>query len=136
LDARKKERLLPAEGASMGTSEKRSTSVTVKEISKVAIIEIVGSLYLERGAPELREATREALKAGLRMILVDLRRTDVIDSGGIGELVASKWAAVDRGGDLGLLAPSPKVHAALELVHLHYILKVYDSEQSALKALG
>jgi anti-anti-sigma factor len=120
----------------MGTHETRSTSVNVRKVGKVAIIEIVGSLYLERGAPELREATHEALKSGMRMILVDLRRTDLIDSGGIGELVASKWAAVERGGDLGLLAPSPKVHAALELVHLHYILKVYDSEQSALKALG
>jgi anti-sigma B factor antagonist len=120
----------------MGISENFPTSVSVRKAGKVAVIEIVGSLYVERGAPELREATREALKAGLRLILVDLSRTDLIDSGGIGELVASKWAAVERGGDLGLLAPSPKVHAALELVHLHYVLKIYDSEQSALKALG
>jgi len=120
----------------MGTSDNRPTSVTIREVGKITVIEIVGSLYLERGAPELREATHEALKTDRRMILVDLRRTDSIDSGGIGELVASKWAAVERGGDLGLLAPSSKVHAALELVHLHYILRVYDSEQSALKALG
>ena len=119
----------------MGASEKRPTSIHMRVAGKVAVIEIVGNLYLEKGAPELREATREALKVDLRRILIDLRRTESIDSGGIGELVASKWAAVDKGGDIALLSPSPRVHAALELVHLHHILKVYDNEPSALKAL-
>lgn len=103
---------------------------------KIAVIEVIGNLYLEKGAPELREATHEALKADLRQILIDLRRTVAIDSGGIGELVASKWAAVDKGGDIALLSPTPKVRAALELVHLNHILKVYESEPSALKVLG
>ncbi len=108
----------------------------MKVVGKIAVIEIVGNLYLEKGAPELREATHEALKADLRRILIDLSRTVAIDSGGIGELVASKWAAVDKGGDIALLSPTPKVRAALELVHLHHILKVHNSEPSALKALS
>jgi len=120
----------------MGANEIRPTAINMKVAGKVAIIEIIGNLYLEKGAPELREATREALRADLRQILIDLRRTVAIDSGGIGELVASKWAAVDKGGDIALLSPAPKVRAALELVHLSHILKVYDSEPSALKALG
>jgi anti-sigma B factor antagonist len=119
----------------MGFSENRPTSVTVREVGRVAVIEIVGSLYLERGAPELREATRQALASDLRQILIDLSRTDSIDSGGIGELVASKWGAVAMGGDLGLVSPSPRVHAALELVHLHAILRVFESEEDALRAL-
>ncbi len=120
----------------MGASENRSTAINMKVVGKIAVIEIVGNLYLEKGAPELREATHEALKADLRRILIDLSRTVAIDSGGIGELVASKWAAVDKGGDIALLSPTPKVRAALELVHLHHILKVHNSEPSALKALS
>jgi anti-sigma B factor antagonist len=120
----------------MPASENRPTTVRVREIGKVAVIEVVGNLYLERGAPELREATRQALRDDKRHILIDLGRTESIDSGGIGELVASKWAAVDKGGDLALLSPSPRVHAALELVHLHAILRVFESEQDALRALN
>ncbi|HEU5182476.1 MAG TPA: STAS domain-containing protein [Candidatus Polarisedimenticolia bacterium] len=120
----------------MGAGENRLTSINMRVTGKIAVIEVIGNLYLEKGAPELREATHEALKADLRQILIDLRRTVAIDSGGIGELVASKWAAVDKGGDIALLAPTSKVRAALELVHLSHILKVYDSEPSAMKALG
>jgi|SRR5262245_2105862 len=120
----------------MAAGENRPTSVRVREVGKVAVIEVIGNLYLERGAPELREATHEALSNDTRQILIDLSRTEAIDSGGIGELVASKWAAVDKGGDLALVAPTPRVHAALELVHLHAILRVFPTELEALRALS
>jgi anti-sigma B factor antagonist len=75
-------------------------------------------------ANSFRDRARAALSEGQRHIEVDLSQTSLLDSCGLGALVALHKTACGRQGGLRVLNPTPSVQQILELTQLHRVLEV------------
>lgn len=76
------------------------------------------------GFNSFRDEARRAFGEGHKNIEVDLSQTAVVDSCGLGALVALHKTAASRGGVLRLVNPNPAVQQILELTRMHRIFEV------------
>ena len=81
-------------------------------------------------AGTLKTDVREAIAAGDIGILLDLHDVELVDSTGLGALVALHKSAEDAGGRLCLRRLRPNVTAVLELTRLHRVLHVVSEGAS------
>ncbi len=110
-------------------------SVDIRELDRVAIIELAGKFTLGDSSGLIRGAVNQVLAAGKRDILLDLSRVTYLDSAaGIGELVSSYTTATCKGAQLKLLRPGKNVDRVLTIVGLHKIFDIYDDEASAVRS--
>ncbi|HET8946012.1 MAG TPA: STAS domain-containing protein [Candidatus Polarisedimenticolia bacterium] len=118
-------------------------AVSLRTRGDVSILELQGEFTLDQGglarALDLRgqklsnlgQALGRLLDQGSRKIVLDLAGMSFLDSAGIGELIAWKKRAVERGGDIRLLHPVGRVRDLLEMLSLTRILRVFDDEAAA-----
>lgn len=71
-----------------------------------------------------RDEARRAFGNGQTNIEIDLSQTTVVDSCGLGALVALHKTVTTRGGVLRLLNPNPAIQQILELTRMHRIFEV------------
>jgi anti-sigma B factor antagonist len=62
------------------------------------VVEVAGEIDLN-SAPDLRGRLHEAIDAGSRRLVVDLRQVDFIDSVGLGVLIGARRRLLARAGD-------------------------------------
>ena len=105
--------------------------VDVRHVEDVIIVDLEGRLVLGVGDELLREVINELLAEDWKKILLNLREVRIIDSSGIGEVVAS-WKLAERfGATIKLLRPGPHIQRTLRLTQLLPLLEVFDDEAVA-----
>lgn len=82
-------------------------------------------------APDLRKQLLDLVSAGSTRLVVDLSAVDLIDSSGLGALVAGFEAAREAGGDLKIMAPGEQAVLVLELTNVNRVLRTADSAETA-----
>jgi anti-sigma B factor antagonist len=106
--------------------------VDVRNVDDVIIVDLDGRLVLGVGDELLRDVMNELLAEDWKKIVLNLRKVTIMDSSGIGEVVAS-WKLANRfGASVKLLRPGPQVQRTLRLTQLLPLLEVYESEDEAL----
>ncbi|MGN6607929.1 MAG: STAS domain-containing protein [Jatrophihabitans sp.] len=98
--------------------------------ARLAVVSPVGRLNMA-SAPQLTTAVADIVAGGTHQVVVDLARTDFIDSSGLGALVASLKRCRKAGGDLLLAAPQGQVLFALENTNLLKVFAPLDSVDQA-----
>ena len=103
-------------------------SVTIRRSEKPpwTILSVGGDLDVV-GAPDLRQAVVAAVAGGSRLVVLDLSDLDFVDSFGIGAVVGALKRLRQRGGDLALVCPSPRIRRVFEICDLDRILALHDS---------
>jgi anti-anti-sigma regulatory factor len=116
----------------------------------VTVLSVRGQLNAET-APELQSEAEQAIKAGARHLLLDLREASYISSAGMRVMaylmvVLRKWSDEERGAGkqkreggrkspyLKLLGPTPEVRRALNLVGFDLFLDIHSDYEAALAA--
>ena len=99
----------------------------------VTVLDLAGRLVLGTGDEALRRAIGEQLAAGNNRLVLNLSQVTYADSAGIGEMVAATKRAQNAGGDLTLADARDRVRDLLGL--FPHVLKVYDSEDEAVRSL-
>jgi anti-sigma B factor antagonist len=95
-----------------------------------AVISVGGDVDNDT-APQLREAIATAFGDRARRVVVDLSKTDFLDSSGLGALVgASKEHSGE--GVLTLVCPRPQLRKLFEISRLNEIFEIHDDVASAL----
>ncbi len=95
-----------------------------------AVISVGGDVDNDT-APQLREAIATAFGDSARRVVVDLSKTEFLDSSGLGALVgASKEHS--GGGELTLVCPRPQLRKLFQISRLDEIFEIHDSVASAL----
>lgn len=74
-------------------------------------------------APGFRKQLIGLVAAGHTRVVVDLSAVELIDSSGLGALVAGFEAARDRGGDLKIMSPNEQATLVLELTNVNRVLR-------------
>ena len=110
--------------------------VTVRERDGVTILDLKGKNTIGVGDVALREAVQEALSAGARNILINMKDVSTIDSSGIGELVAAYTTVTNRGGKLRLFDIPPKVGDILMITQLVTVFDILDDEEEAVASFS
>jgi anti-sigma B factor antagonist len=73
----------------IGRSTKFKDGVlTTREIGDVVIVDAIGRITQDGGAPVLRDTIRDLVDRGSRKILLNFASIDYVDSVGVGELVS------------------------------------------------
>jgi anti-sigma B factor antagonist len=101
-------------------------------VDGVTVLELSGRITLGEGSVQLRDAIRDLIGKGQKLILLDLGEVSYIDSSGLGELVSAYTSAKNQGATLKLLKLTKKVHDLLQLTKLYTVFDIYDDEASAI----
>ncbi len=105
--------------------------VDVRHFGDVIIVDLEGRLVGGVGDELLREIVNELLAEGWKKIVLNLKAVTVLDSSGIGELVAG-WKLAHRfDAQVKLLRPRPQIERTLKLTQILPLLEVYDEDQGA-----
>ncbi len=109
-----------------------SLKITTRQVDGITILDLSGRITLGEGSVQLRDATRDLLSKGSKLILLNLGDVNYIDSSGIGELVSAYTTVRNQGGELKLLNLTKKVHDLLQITKLYTVFDVKDDEASAI----
>jgi anti-sigma B factor antagonist len=109
-----------------------SMKVTTRQVDGVTILDLSGRITLGEGSVQLRDAIRDLLAKGSKLILLNLADVNYIDSSGIGELVSAYTTVRNQGGELKLLNLTKKVHDLLQITKLYTVFDVKEDEASAI----
>jgi len=110
--------------------------VEVRKKGDVVVADLTGRLVGGIGDEILREVVNELLAEGWKKILLNLSGVQVVDSAGIGELVASHKLCNKLGAQLRLLRLPKRVKETLHLAALLPVFHVFEDEKDALHDLG
>jgi anti-sigma B factor antagonist len=102
----------------------------------VLVIELRGRMSVGDGDAEAGEEIRSAVAAGEKKILLDMKAVPVLDSSGVGELMAAYASVSRRGGTLKLLGLSPRVGEVLKTTRLVGIFDIYDDRIEAIESFS
>jgi anti-sigma B factor antagonist len=110
--------------------------ITNQEIDGVAVLALDGRIVLGEESSALREKVKSLLREGKKNILLNLGNVTLIDSSGLGALVAAYSSAKSGGASLRLCNLGSRSNELLQITKLYTVFEVSDTEEDALRAMA
>jgi anti-sigma B factor antagonist len=108
--------------------------VEERVIGPVTVLDIVGRLTIDEAAQHLKDKINSLIAQGRNKVVLNLKNVPYIDSGGLGQLVASYGSVMKAGGALKLLHVNSKNHDLLSITRLVTLFESFDSEAQAVQS--
>ena len=108
----------------------------LKQEAGVSILQLEGRLVDGQGDRQLREAVEVLVDSGRLRVVVDLTEVKVIDSAGLGQLVACGRLVAKSGGALKILHPRERVARVMDVARVLPLFEVFDTEAQAVASFG
>jgi anti-anti-sigma factor len=105
-----------------------------RDLGRVTVLDLVGKLTIDRGAQHLKDKINSLISQQRTHIVLNLKDVPYIDSGGLGQLVASFGSVMRTGGALKLLNVSSRNHDLLSITRLVTVFESFDSETEAVQS--
>jgi anti-sigma B factor antagonist len=105
-----------------------------RPIGNVTVLDLAGKLMTEQGPNHLKDKINSLISQGRNLIVLNLRNVPYIDSGGLGQLVASYGSVMKAGGALKLLNIGSRNHDLLSITRLVTVFESFDSEAEAVQS--
>jgi anti-sigma B factor antagonist len=103
-------------------------------VGHVTILNIVGRLTIDEAAQHLKEDIEGLISRDRLHIVLNLAQVPYIDSGGLGQLVASYGSVKRAGGAMKLLNVNSRNHDLLVITRLVTVFESFDSEAEAVRS--
>ncbi|MFC6634860.1 STAS domain-containing protein [Microbulbifer taiwanensis] len=107
-----------------------------RQVDGVSILSISGKITIGEGDIKVREKVADLLENGSNKLLMDIEGVNYIDSSGLTELVNCHSKTSDRGGQLKLLNPTPKVAELLFVTRLNSVFETFHDEGDAVASFA
>ena len=107
-----------------------------REMDDVAVVALDGRIVLGEETVALREKVKSLLSKGKKKIVLDLKDVSMIDSSGLGALVAAHSSAKSAGAALRLCNLGSRTNELLQMTRLLTVFEVSDSEAEAVRAMS
>ena len=109
-------------------------TIAERPFGRVTVLDIVGRLTIDRGAQRLKDKINSLIAQERTLIVLNLKDVPYIDSGGLGQLVASFGSVLRAKGALKLMNISSRNHDLLSITHLVTVFESFDSEAEAVRS--
>ena len=103
-------------------------------VGSVTVLDLIGKLTTDQGPQHLKDKINSLISQQRTHIVLNLKNVPYIDSGGLGELVASYGSVMKKGGALKLLNISARNHDLLSITRLVTLFESFDSETEAVQS--
>jgi anti-sigma B factor antagonist len=111
--------------------------IKVEKIGSICVLRLSGKLTIGDGDRDLRESFRRLLDQGERRFIINMLRLSFVDSAGLGETVACKKRAAEKGAHVRLVVkPRGKPEEVFILTCLDRIFKMFPTEAEALASFA
>lgn len=111
-------------------------NISTRQSGNVTIVDLAGRIALGETNRALHDSIRQMIDHGNSKLLLNLRNVILIDSSGLGELVASFASAERAGGTIKLMNLSDKFIELITITKLYTVFDVFDNENDALASFG
>jgi anti-sigma B factor antagonist len=98
------------------------------------VLALDGRIVLGEETSALREKVKSLLNEGKKNIVLNLRNVTLIDSSGLGALVAAYSSTKSGGTSLRLCNLGPRFNELLQITKLYTVFEVFETEANALRA--
>jgi anti-sigma B factor antagonist len=103
-------------------------------VGDVTVLDIIGKLTMDQAAQHLKDKINSLISQQRTHIVLNLGNVPYIDSGGLGQLVASYGSVMKTGGGLKLLNVNSRNHDLLSITRLVTVFESFDSEPEAVQS--
>lgn len=111
-------------------------NISNRQSGNVTIVDLAGKIALGESNRALHETIRGLTADGQKNIILNLANVTLIDSSGLGELVAS-YASVERnGGSMKLANLSDRFIELITITKLYTVFDIFENEADALASFG
>jgi anti-sigma B factor antagonist len=110
--------------------------IKTRDQGGLTVLVLHGCLSTGLGLESLRPHIEKLVAEKRLNLVLNAKDVAVIDSRGVGELVASFSLIKRSGGTLKVANPSPIVRNVLEITKLPKIIEVHDTEEAALESFA
>ena len=111
-----------------------SFDIGERQIGAVTILDLSGKLTIDQDAQLLKDKINSLILQQRTKVVLNLGEVSYIDSGGLGQLVASYGSLSKTSGGLKLLNVNKRNHDLLSITRLVTIFDTFDSEDEAVKS--
>lgn len=105
-----------------------------RTIGHVTVLDVTGRLTMNQAAQHLKDKINSLISQQRTQIVVNLKNVPYIDSGGLGQLVASYGSVKKIGGALKLMNVNSRNHDLLSITRLVTVFESFDSEDDAVQS--
>ena len=109
-------------------------TIAERPLGSVTVLDIVGRLTIDHGAEHLKDKINSLIGQERTQIVLNLKDVPYIDSGGLGQLVASFGSVMRAKGALKLMNISSRNHDLLSITRLVTVFESFDSEAEAVQS--
>jgi anti-sigma B factor antagonist len=110
-------------------------SANTRQHGSATVIDLKGRLTLMEGEA-LHDLCLDLIRDGRKLIILNFRKVDYLDSSGIGQIVRSLFAARRHSADICAVDLSTRSREILRLANLHTVMGDFPDESSAIEALS
>lgn len=108
--------------------------ISVRKSDSTPIIELTGEVDAYTSA-RFREVMLDIIDTEGANLIIKMTDVEYIDSSGLGALVGGLKRATERNGKIVIVCDKPQVKKVFEITGLEKVFPIYDTEESALKAI-
>ena len=110
----------------------RPLQIVTRREADLPIVVISGSCTMEQSMRVGEELDPLARNPAVKVLILDLRDLDFIESSGLGGMIAAYLKCRKRGAEIRLVGPAPAVRRVLEITQLDKLFRVCDSLETAM----
>ena len=107
--------------------------IITEQIDDVTVLHLEGKALDAGNSREFKSQIAPSLTAGARLIL-DLSNLKFVDSSGLGALLSCLRQVNALAGDLKLCGMIRPVRALFELVRMHRVFEIFNTQEEALRS--
>ena len=105
--------------------------IAERQVGGVTVLDLVGKLTIDQDAQRLKDKINSLIQQQRTSVVLNLADVTYIDSGGLGQLVASFGSLSKTTGGLKLLHVNKRNHDLLSITRLVTVFDSFDSEAEA-----
>jgi len=99
-----------------------------RQVRGVMIVDLEGKVTIGETNQQLHEAIKRLVAEGKKSIILNLAKVTIIDSSGLGEMVAGYSTLKASGGSLKLINLPDRVVDLMTITKLYTVFDIYESE--------
>ena len=107
----------------------------ITQRGKATVVELDGNLLGGPDAALLKNKLHELVDSGKKLVVVDLKAVEFLNSSGLAMLISSLTAMRNAGGDLKIANASVKIETVIKVTKLGIMFENYSSVEAAITAL-